>query len=410
MEGGRRLPHGWRLVTIDDVCEIQLGKMLSPAAKTNSRPRRYLRNANVLWNRFDLSSLLEMDFSEEEEKRFELRAGDVLVCEGGEPGRAAVWEGQTSPCFYQKALVRLRPKASQIDPCFLVFRLWAGSFAGEFTGSHAKTTIAHLPAIRLARLPIPLPSLEEQRRIARVLAEEISVIKRAHAAAEAQLALARALPSAHLRAIFGSHEAQRWPCRPLGEVSEIVSGITLGRPLNGSRTRRVPYLRVANVKDGYLDLSDVYEIEASEAEIDKLRLRQSDLLLTEGGDPDKLGRGTIWRDELHECVHQNHIFRVRFDLAQFVPDFVSAQVASPYGKAYFFSHAKRTTGIATINRRVLAAFPLMIPPRTEQERIADALAARIAEAGRLRRALETQLSDVNAIPHALLRRAFSGEL
>ena len=112
----RSFPSSWRWVKTEDVCEIQLGKMLSPAAKTNARPRRYLRNANVLWNKFDLSSLLEMDFSEEEERKFELRAGDVLVCEGGEPGRAAVWEGQISSCFYQKALVRLRPTQDQIDP------------------------------------------------------------------------------------------------------------------------------------------------------------------------------------------------------------------------------------------------------------------------------------------------------
>jgi len=148
-------------------------------------------------------------------------------------------------------------------------------------------------------------------------------------------------------------------------------------------------------------MSDVYEIMASEAEIEKLRLRSGDLLLTEGGDMDKLGRGTVWREELPVCVHQNHIFRVRFDLTQFVPDFVSAQVGSHYGKAYFLAHAKRTTGIATINRRVLAAFPLMVP---------SALAAQVTETDRARRALEVRLAEINAIPAVLLRRAFSGEL
>jgi restriction endonuclease S subunit len=155
-----------------------------------------------------------------------------------------------------------------------------------------------------------------------------------------------------------------WQRVPLGKVGEIVSGVTLGRRLGGSRARRVPYLRVANVRDAHLDLSDVYEIEASEEEIEKLRLRVGDLLLTEGGDADKLGRGTLWRGELPLCIHQNHIFRVRFDPEQFAPEFIAAQVASPYGKAYFLAHAKQTTGIATINQRMLAAFPLIAPPFT----------------------------------------------
>ena len=189
-----------------------------------------------------------------------------------------------------------------------------------------------------------------------------------------------------------------------------MSGITLGRQPRGSLARSVPYLRVANVKDGYLDLSDVYKIEATEAEIGRLRLRSGDLLLTEGGDLDKLGRGTVWRDELPECLHQNHIFRVRFDMNQFVPDFVSAQIGSQYGKAYFLAHGKRTTGIATINQRVLAAFPLMAPERSEQERIVNTLHAQQVRVERMRHALAARLTEIDAISGVLLRRAFNGDL
>ncbi len=87
----RRLPDGWRWVRLGNVCEIQLGKMLSPKSKGGTRPRPYLRNANVQWNHFDLSDIAEMDFDEKEEEKFALRRGDLLVCEGGEPGRSAVW-------------------------------------------------------------------------------------------------------------------------------------------------------------------------------------------------------------------------------------------------------------------------------------------------------------------------------
>jgi type I restriction enzyme S subunit len=104
------------------------------------------------------------------------------------------------------------------------------------------------------------------------------------------LEAAKQLPAAYLRAVFESAEAQQWPRKRLGEVGEIVSGVALGRPLRDARTYPVPYLRVANVKDGYLDLSEVYEVEATAGEIEKCQLKFGDLLLTEGGDPDKLGR------------------------------------------------------------------------------------------------------------------------
>jgi len=189
-----------------------------------------------------------------------------------------------------------------------------------------------------------------------------------------------------------------------------VSGVTLGRKLRNGDTRTVPYLRVANVKDGHLDLSDVNRIEATDAEIQKLRLRFGDLLLTEGGDPDKLGRGTFWKGEIDECIHQNHIFRVRFDLEEYSPEFVSAQIGSAYGKAYFLAHAKQTTGIATINQKVLAGFPLLTPPLVEQLRIAEVLDEQMAAVSRVRKALDHELSTINALPAALLRRAFSGAL
>jgi type I restriction enzyme S subunit len=197
---------------------------------------------------------------------------------------------------------------------------------------------------------------------------------------------------------------------PLGKVGEIGSGITLGRRVRGRRTRRVPYLRVANVKDAHLDLADVYEIEATEEEIEALRLRVGDLLLTEGGDADQLGRGTLWRAELPLCIHQNHIFRVRFDPEQFSSEFIAAEIASPYGKAYFLAHAKQTTGIATINQRVLAAFPLIAPSLAEQQRIASILREQLAAVERGQAAAVAQLSYLKSLPGVLLSRAFRGEL
>jgi type I restriction enzyme S subunit len=186
-----------------------------------------------------------------------------------------------------------------------------------------------------------------------------------------------------------------WPIRPLAEVAQISSGFTLGRDLEGKKCRKVPYLRVANVKDGHLDLKEVKTTEATEVEIEDCLLKYGDVLLTEGGDPDKLGRGTYWEEQVPECAHQNHIFRVRFDLLEFDPAFLAFQFGSPYGKAYFLRHAKQTTGIATINKQVLSAFPLMVPSLDEQRDISGRLkgllsAVQSAQAGAKIRVEETR--------------------
>lgn len=138
----------WPVTLLGDVAHIQLGKMLSPKSKIGTRPVPYLRNANVQWDRLDLSEVYTMDFTETEEAKFTLVRGDLLVCEGGEPGRAAIWNGELNRCCYQKALHRIRPKGDKLDPEFLLHRLRLGGLTNEFVGTHAKTTIAHLPAIR----------------------------------------------------------------------------------------------------------------------------------------------------------------------------------------------------------------------------------------------------------------------
>jgi type I restriction enzyme S subunit len=177
----------------------------------------------------------------------------------------------------------------------------------------------------------------------------------------------------------------------------------LGRNLNGKHAVLRPYLRVANVKDGHIDLQDVIETPVTVQEASKLALHDGDLLLTEGGDRDKLGRGAVWRAQIPGCVHQNHIFRVRVDRTIADPDFVSFQTGSSYGKAYFLRHAKQTTGIASINQRVLGSLPLMLPAITEQKRIAAVLLTQVERQQRLAERVRTQAATIMSMVPALLR-------
>lgn len=200
------------------------------------------------------------------------------------------------------------------------------------------------------------------------------------------------------------------PILALAEVAEIASGITLGRKTKDTDLVDVPYLRVANVQDGHLSVDDLKTVPASSREIQKWALRDGDLLLTEGGDLDKLGRGACWREQVPLCIHQNHIFRVRFQTDRYDPDFVSFQMGSPYGKAYFLAHAKKTTGIASINQRVLGRFPLISPPLAEQRCVVDRIKALLTEVDTTVRAAKTQLSEAQLLRRSIQLRAFEGLL
>jgi type I restriction enzyme S subunit len=164
-----------------------------------------------------------------------------------------------------------------------------------------------------------------------------------------------------------------YPIVSLGELCDLCSGITKGRKIDSMETIKVHYMAVANVQDGKLKLDNVKTIEATPEEIQRYRLLPGDLLLTEGGDPDKLGRGAIWNGEIEACIHQNHIFRARKASERVEMEYLARLVSSPYGKRYFLRQSKQTTGIASINMGQLKRFPVPLPPLEEQRRIAAIL-------------------------------------
>jgi type I restriction enzyme S subunit len=163
------VPVGWEVVRLGEVFDIMQGKSLSARQNKGLRPRPFLRTSNVYWGYVVLSKLDVMDFSEDEEQKFALREGDLLVCEGGEVGRTAMWEGQMQGIYYQNHIHRLRAK-DKVSPPFVMYWLQtAFTLLNLYSGSSNKTTIPNLSQGRLMAFSIPLPPLPEQRAIARIL-------------------------------------------------------------------------------------------------------------------------------------------------------------------------------------------------------------------------------------------------
>jgi type I restriction enzyme S subunit len=166
----------------------------------------------------------------------------------------------------------------------------------------------------------------------------------------------------------GQKYPSHWLVKRVDEVAEVGSGVTLGKDVSGFKSIELPYLRVANVQDGHLDLSTIKTVRVRVDEVDNYRLESGDVLMTEGGDLDKLGRGTIWTGEVQNCLHQNHIFRIRADRAVLEPEFFAYVVESDIAKRYFNRVAKRTTNLASTNKTQVRAFRFPIPPTTNEQR------------------------------------------
>ncbi|WP_243317708.1 restriction endonuclease subunit S [Geothrix paludis] len=275
----------------------------------------------------------------------------------------------------------------------------------KLVGMAPATTVAIVSKSKFEQLSLPLPPLLEQRRIAAIL-DQVEVLR-----AKRRTALAKldTLAQSIFIETFGDPVANSmgWPdTTPLGDVADIVSGITIGRNLDGLATREVPYLAVVNVQDREIRLDVLKSTEATEVEIARFRLQKNDLLLTEGGDPDKLGRGSLWHGEVVECIHQNHVFRVRLTSRVVHPLFLNWLVGSRRGKTYFLKSAKQTTGIASINMTQLRGFPLLLPPMALQE----VFAKRMDLVDHMKTEHRRSLAHFDALFASLQYRAFRGEL
>jgi len=162
-----------------------------------------------------------------------------------------------------------------------------------------------------------------------------------------------------------------WKIKVLKKISEVVSGITLGNKYYGLKTVKLPYLRVANVQDGYLDLNEIKKISVPYSYIEKYKLLKGDVLMNEGGDNDKLGRGTIWEEQIETCLHQNHVYRVRPNQEKILPKFLAYFSASKVAKSFFLISSKQSTNLASISKTQLEQFPVAVPEISEQQKILE---------------------------------------
>ncbi len=249
-------------------------------------------------------------------------------------------------------------------------------------------------------IEIPLPEVNQQKEIA----EKFKKLEQLISLRKQQLAKLDELVKARFVEMFGDVllNSMQWPEKTLENMADIVSGITKGRKTAEADLQEVPYMAVSNVKDGYIDWTTVKTILATRQEIEQYRLMPDDILMTEGGDPDKVGRGAIIKVPLKNSIHQNHIFRVRLDEQEILPSFFAEYLRHQKAKRYFLGCAKQTTGIASINMRQLRALPTLVPPLSLQKQFA----AFVERVDQQKQTVQQGLEKLELMKKALMQEYF----
>jgi len=375
------LPKSWAEKTLREICE--------PTKLWN--PQRDARDE--FWY-IDVSAVSRESFAIREPQRIKgieapsrarkiVQSGDAIFATVRPTLRRVAF---VSPEFNDQiastAFCVVRANREKASPRFLYYLLLTDFLNEEIAKFESG---ANYPAVNdkdvLDRI-VPLPPKPEQEKIAAVLWKVQCAIE----VEDKLIATARELKQSAMRQLFTCglrSEPQKetdygalpdsWPTQPLGLCCVVQTGVTKGRKIPPEEALEVPYLRVANVQDGHLDLREMKTIIIRRDELEGYLLQDGDVVLTEGGDFDKLGRGFIWRGEVANCVHQNHIFAVRANRAVLLPEFLAYLVQSPYGRSYFLTVAHKTTNLACINATKLKAFPVPLPPRDEQREIVSIL-------------------------------------
>ncbi len=317
--------------------------------------------------------------------------------------------------------------SGSVDKRFITYLLGSAVFAEYMACFQTSVTNSHrrINPHDLWQTRIPLPPLPEQQLIASYLDANCAALDAAVAAKRRQLdtldtlcksiiqrAVTRGVSNRVVLESTGNAWIESiphgWKLVFLKRVSDIQGGLTLGKQYEGPLIER-PYLRVGNVQDGRLDLEDVSLIELPASVAAGVELRPDDVLMTEGGDLDKLGRGHLWKGEIQGCLHQNHIFAVRCFRHKLKPTFLAHVTASRYGRDYFEATGKKTTNLACTNATKVGEFPIPLPPLPEQETICAHLDEKLSDMKCIIANIESQISTLTAYRKSLIHECVIGQ-
>ena len=458
----------WDRQPLGSICEIVSG-ITKDSKKQGDDYREvpYLRVANVQRLRLDLSEVKTIPARESAIASYRLEPGDILLNEGGDRdklGRGWIWQGQISECIHQNHVFRARIRNGKAIPKWIAYFANTDEARAYFLATGKQTTnLASISKKNLSALPVPLPPVEFQEAIVAEIDTQLSRVDETVATLQAiQAKLKQARASILKAAVEGrlveteaklarkagvffedaetlllicleakkisakdkaadkkttkywkSPPAQTtplgfplpegWSLVSMEQIADVSGGLAKDSKLSEGET--LPYLRVANVQRGRLDLNDVKTIICPRERVEALLLQKGDILLNEGGDRDKLGRGWVWDNQIKRCIHQNHVFKARLTCSGIKPEFIS-HYANTEGDLYFQQEGKQTTNLASISLSKVRSLPIALPPANEQVRILDEVDRRLSTLDKVEATVTASLRRCEQLRQAVLKRAF----
>lgn len=435
------LPAGWCWSSLNDlqaderraITDGPFGSNLTSAHYSDSGAR-VIRLQNIGDGSFvDTKAFIPMAHFEQL-KSHEARPGDLLVASLGEVvPRACLTPENLGPAIVKADCIRVR-LGDRVDPRWALYSMQTPQVRSWAQAQLHGVGRPRLGLKAIRQLPVPLPPIGTQRHILGILEDHISRLDAAARdldAAETRLGHLREKIVLHeLFAADRVHDGARapfplpagvddgvlpglpadWRWARLGEVAEVAGGVTKDSKRQSDPSFvEVPYLRVANVQRGRLDLSVITTIRVASGQALKLRLEPGDVLLNEGGDRDKLGRGWVWEGQIPNCIHQNHVFRARVLQGRIDPRLLS-WAANSLGGRWCERNGKQSVNLASISMSKIRLMPVPVPPALAQPGIAARIEAAIDGTARLESELRSARLAVAGLRRSLLTAAFSGQL
>jgi len=413
-EEKRELPDGWRWVKLGEVIQDAQAGFACGERDAEGIVQLRMNNldtrGNLIWD-----DVLRVPREGNNIEPFLLVPGDVLFNNTNSTelvGKSALFAGYAEPIVYSNHFTRLRTISDALLPDVLASWLnhqWQqGVFAAicnRWIGQSA------LKADKLLNLEIPLPPLPEQRRIAGVLRERMAAVEKARAAAQARLAAVKDLPAAFLRQVFpqpGQPLPDGWRWVKLGEVCDGLGQYGTSTKSNSDQ-RGVPALGMYHIHGGRIRWENVSYVDLQDEELPKYLLLKGDLLFNRTNSAELVGKTAVY-DTDRAAVFASYLIRFRFIDGTADSRFVSAFISSREGRRFVEENMARAIGQVNISASTMRKMPVPLPPLPEQQRIAGALREQMAAVEKARAAAEAELNTINALPAALLRRAFNGEI
>ena len=405
-------PADWSIQRVDSLFNIQQGKSVSKTHREGNNQKPFLRTKNVFWGKIDFSELDHMHFTEQEETRLTLQAGDLLLCEGGDVGRTAIWNNQMEGCYHQNHLHRLRAKAAdEIDAQFALYWFWyAFKVANLYIGRSNVTTIPNLSQSKLSELQVPKPGIEEQRGIAHVLTTVQTAIEQ-----QAKLIdLTRELKSTLMKKLFTEGlrgEKQKeienrlvptsWKQLRLEEAGDVIYGIQAA-VANNLLPIGMKILTNKNITlDGQIVLDEINYFELKTKRHFDSVLQKGDILFNwRSGSKEHIGK-TAYFNLDGEYTHSSFILRIRPN------ESVSGRFLFWYlfylrESGYFLQKHDISSVNATFNKSAVDALSVFLPLKDEQEEIASILDTVDSKIMLLKRKQDVQEELFRTLLHQLM--------